>query len=95
MLTMISALRAALRARARQYAARDALEERDARCGKRDQFSRCWDTSCAPARRLRNAAQMLQRDKDTVRRLERPVAVIDGSSTTSRGSSTTCSTSPA
>ncbi|HEY2728836.1 MAG TPA: hybrid sensor histidine kinase/response regulator [Polyangia bacterium] len=78
MLTMISALRAALRARARQYAARDALEERDREVRQRDQFLAMLGHELRnPLGALRNAAQMLQRDEETVRRLERPVAVID------------------
>jgi len=78
MLTMISAVRAALRARARQYAARDALEERDREVRQRDQFLAMLGHELRnPLGALRNAAQMLQRDEDTVRRLERPVAVID------------------
>jgi signal transduction histidine kinase/ActR/RegA family two-component response regulator len=77
-LTMISAVRAALRARERQYAARAALREREQEVRQRDQFLAMLGHELRnPLGALRNAAQLLQRDRDLGPRLGRPVGVID------------------
>jgi signal transduction histidine kinase/ActR/RegA family two-component response regulator len=78
MLTMISGVRAALRARARQYASRAALEQRDREVRQRDQFLAMLGHELRnPLGALGNAARMLRRDGGATPRLERPIAVVD------------------
>ena len=78
MLTMISAVRAALRARARQYGARAALEQREREVRQRDQFLAMLGHELRnPLGALRNAAQMIHRNGDLPPPLGRSVAVID------------------
>jgi signal transduction histidine kinase/CheY-like chemotaxis protein len=77
-LTMISAARAALRARARQYAARAAIEQREREVRQRDQFLAMLGHELRnPLGALQNAAQLAQRSARVVPRLEHPLAVID------------------
>jgi signal transduction histidine kinase/ActR/RegA family two-component response regulator len=78
MLTMISAVRAAMRARARQYAARAALEEREREVRQRDQFLAMLGHELRnPLAAVRNATQILQRRGTFVSELARPMGVID------------------
>jgi signal transduction histidine kinase/CheY-like chemotaxis protein len=77
-LTMISAARAALRARARQYAARSAIEQREREVRQRDQFLAMLGHELRnPLGAMQNAAQLAQRSARAVPRLEHPLAVID------------------
>jgi signal transduction histidine kinase/CheY-like chemotaxis protein len=77
-LTMISAARAALRARARQYAARAAIEEREREVRQRDQFLAMLGHELRnPLGALQNAARLAQRSAPSAPSLERPLAVID------------------
>ena len=77
-LTMISGVRAALRARARQYAARAALEEREREVRQRDQFLAMLGHELRnPLGALRNAAQRIQRSGAMPPDLGRSVTVID------------------
>jgi signal transduction histidine kinase/ActR/RegA family two-component response regulator len=77
-LTMISAVRAALRARERQYAARDALEERERELRQRDQFLAMLGHELRnPLGAMRNAAQLLRRGAATRASLERPLGVME------------------
>jgi signal transduction histidine kinase/CheY-like chemotaxis protein len=77
-LTMISAARAALRARARQYAARSAIEQREREVRQRDQFLAMLGHELRnPLGALQNAAQLAQRSARVLPRLEHPLAVID------------------
>jgi signal transduction histidine kinase/CheY-like chemotaxis protein len=77
-LTMVSAARAALRARTRQYAARAAIEEREREVRQRDQFLAMLGHELRnPLGALQNAARLAQRSAPSTPSLERPLAVID------------------
>jgi signal transduction histidine kinase len=77
-LTMLSAARAALRARNRQYAARAALEQRERDVKQRDQFLALLGHELRnPLGALRNASKLVERDATSVPRLVRPLAIID------------------
>ena len=77
-LTMVSAARAALRARNRQYAARAALEQRERDVRQRDQFLALLGHELRnPLGALRNASKLLERDAASVPRLANPLAIID------------------
>ena len=77
-LTMISAVRAALRARARQYSARAALEEREREVRQRDQFLAMLGHELRnPLGAIRNAATLAQRSGGVEPHIERPLAIID------------------
>jgi len=77
-LTMVSAARAALRARTRQYAARAALEQREREVRQRDQFLALLGHELRnPLGALRNASKLLERDVATSPRLENPLAIIE------------------
>ena len=77
-LTMISAVRAALRARARQYAARAAIEEREHEVRQRDQFLAMLGHELRnPLGALQNAAHLAHRSAPHAPALERPLSVID------------------
>ncbi|HVU51221.1 MAG TPA: hybrid sensor histidine kinase/response regulator [Polyangia bacterium] len=76
-LTMISAVRAALRARERQYAARAALLEREREVRQRDQFLAMLGHELRnPLGAVRNAGQILQLRAASLSDLARPIAVI-------------------
>lgn len=77
-LTMVSAARAALRARTRQYAARAVLEDREREVRRRDQFLALLGHELRnPLGALRNAARLVERDAASVPRLANPLAIID------------------
>jgi signal transduction histidine kinase/CheY-like chemotaxis protein len=77
-LTMVSAARAALRARARQYAARAALLDRERDVRQRDEFLALLGHELRnPLGALRNAATLVERSDTGVPGLERPLAIID------------------
>ena len=77
-LTMVSAARAALRARTRQYAARAVLEDREREVRRRDQFLALLGHELRnPLGALRNAARLVERDAGSVPRLANPLAIID------------------
>jgi signal transduction histidine kinase/CheY-like chemotaxis protein len=77
-LTMVSAARAALRARTRQYAARAALEQRERDIRQRDQFLALLGHELRnPLGALRNASKLLERDAASLPRIANPLAVID------------------
>ena len=77
-LTMVSAARAALRARTRQYAARAALEQRERDVRQRDQFLALLGHELRnPLGALRNASKLLERDAASLPRLANPLAIID------------------
>jgi signal transduction histidine kinase/CheY-like chemotaxis protein len=77
-LTMVSATRAALRARARQYAARAALLDRERDVRQRDEFLALLGHELRnPLGALRNAATLVERSDTGVPGLERPLAIID------------------
>jgi signal transduction histidine kinase/CheY-like chemotaxis protein len=80
-LTMVSAARAALRARARQYAARAALSDRERDVRQRDEFLALLGHELRnPLGALRNAATMVERSASGVPGLagvDRPLAIID------------------
>ena len=77
-LTMVSAARAALRARNRQYAARAALEERERDVRQRDQFlARLGHELRNPLGALRNASRLLERDAARLSQVPSPLAIID------------------
>jgi len=77
-LTMVSATRAALRGRARQYAARAALSDRERDVRQRDEFLALLGHELRnPLGALRNAATMAERQSAGVSGLERPLALID------------------
>jgi signal transduction histidine kinase/ActR/RegA family two-component response regulator len=77
-LTMVSAARAALRARTRQYAARAALEERERDVKQRDQFLALLGHELRnPLGALRNASKLLERDAAGLPRVPNPLAIIE------------------
>ncbi len=77
-LTMVSAARAALRARTRQYAARAALEQREQDVRQRDQFLALLGHELRnPLGALRNASKLLERDTASLPRLPSSLAIID------------------
>jgi len=77
-LTMVSATRAALRARARQYAARAALSDRERDVRQRDEFLALLGHELRnPLGALRNAATMVERSGGEIPGLHRPLAIID------------------
>jgi signal transduction histidine kinase len=80
-LTMVSATRAALRARARQYAARAALADRERDVRQRDEFLALLGHDLRnPLGALRNAATMVERSTSSMPALasvNRPLAIID------------------
>ena len=77
-LTMVSAARAALRARTRQYAARAVLEDREREVRRRDQFLALLGHELRnPLGALRNAARLVERDAASVPRLANPLAIIE------------------
>jgi signal transduction histidine kinase/ActR/RegA family two-component response regulator len=77
-LTMVSAARAALRARTRQYATRAALEQREQDVRQRDQFLALLGHELRnPLGALRNASKLLERDAGSLPRLANPLAIID------------------
>ena len=77
-LTMVSATRAALRARARQYAARAALQDREQDVRRRDEFLALLGHELRnPLGALRNAATVVSRRSSAVPGLDRPLAMID------------------
>lgn len=77
-LTMVSAARAALRARTRQYEARAALEERERAVGQRDQFLALLGHELRnPLGALRNAAKLLEHNAASLPRFPKPLAIID------------------
>jgi signal transduction histidine kinase/CheY-like chemotaxis protein len=77
-LTMVSAARAALRARARQYAARAALADRERDVRQRDEFLALLGHELRnPLGVLRNAATMAERRSGGLPGLERPLTIID------------------
>jgi signal transduction histidine kinase/CheY-like chemotaxis protein len=77
-LTMVSAVRAALRARARQYAARRALAERDAEVKQRDQFLAMLGHELRnPLGAMRNALLMAEHHVGAGKDVGRPLTVID------------------
>ena len=77
-LTMVSAVRAALRARTRQYAARAVLEDREREVRRRDQFLALLGHELRnPLGALRNAARLVERDAASVPRLANPLAIIE------------------
>jgi signal transduction histidine kinase/CheY-like chemotaxis protein len=77
-LTMVSAARAALRARTRQYATRAALEQRERDVRQRDQFLALLGHELRnPLGALRNASKLLERDAGSLPRLANPLAIID------------------
>jgi signal transduction histidine kinase/ActR/RegA family two-component response regulator len=77
-LTMLSAARAAMRARNRQYAARAALEQRERDIRQRDQFLALLGHELRnPLGALRNASKLVERDAPGVPRLAKPLAIID------------------
>jgi signal transduction histidine kinase/CheY-like chemotaxis protein len=77
-LTLVSATRAALRARARQYAARAALLDRERDVRQRDEFLALLGHELRnPLGALRNAATMVERSGGEVPGLDRPLAIID------------------
>jgi signal transduction histidine kinase/CheY-like chemotaxis protein len=77
-LTMVSAARAALRARARQYAARAALLDRERDVRQRDEFLALLGHELRnPLGALRNASTMVERSGAEVPGLRRPLAIID------------------
>ena len=77
-LTMVSAARAALRARTRQYAARAALEQRERDVRQRDQFLALLGHELRnPLGALRNASKLLERDAASLPRIANPLAIID------------------
>ena len=77
-LTMVSATRAALRARARQYAARAALADRERDVRQRDEFLALLGHELRnPLGVLRNAATMAERQSGGLPGLERPLTIID------------------
>ena len=77
-LTMVSAARAALRARSRQYAARAALEQRERDVRQRDQFLALLGHELRnPLGALRNASKLLERDAGSLPRIANPLAIID------------------
>jgi len=77
-LTMVSAARAALRARTRQYAARAVLHDREREVRRRDQFLALLGHELRnPLGALRNAARLVERDAASVPRLASPLAIID------------------
>ena len=77
-LTMVSAARAALRARNRQYAARAALEERERDVRQRDQFLALLGHELRnPLGALRNASKLLERDAAGLHQVPNPLAIID------------------
>jgi signal transduction histidine kinase/CheY-like chemotaxis protein len=80
-LTMVSATQAALRARARQYAARAALLDRERDVRQRDEFLALLGHELRnPLGALRNAATMVERstaDAPTPASVDRPLAIID------------------
>jgi signal transduction histidine kinase/ActR/RegA family two-component response regulator len=77
-LTMVSAVRAALRARTRQYNARAFMEEREREVRQRDQFLALLGHELRnPLGALRNAAELLQRNLPPTSRLDRPLSIID------------------
>ncbi|HXU05717.1 MAG TPA: hybrid sensor histidine kinase/response regulator [Polyangia bacterium] len=77
-LTMVSATRAALRARARQYAARAALVDRERDVRQRDEFLALLGHELRnPLGALRNAATLVERSGGGVPGLDRPLAMID------------------
>src|SRR3954465_4392702 len=77
-LTMVSAARAALRARNRQYAARAALEERERDVRQRDQFLALLGHELRnPLGALRNASKLLERDAACLPQVPNPLAIID------------------
>jgi len=76
-LTMISAVRAALRARARQYAMRAALEQREREVRQRDQFLAMLGHELRnPLGAIRNAATLAEQQAASTPRLERPLGII-------------------
>ena len=80
-LTMVSAARAALRARGRQYAARAALEQRERDVRQRDQFlALLGHESRNPLGALRNASKLLERDAVSLPRIGNPLASSTGRS---------------
>jgi signal transduction histidine kinase/ActR/RegA family two-component response regulator len=82
-LTMVSAARAALRARNRQYAARAALEEREREVRQRDQFLALLGHELRnPLGALRNASKLLERDVASPAQVSSPLAIIDRQITT-------------
>ena len=80
-LTMVSATRAALRARVRQYAARAALLDRERDVRQRDEFLALLGHELRnPLGALRNAATMVERstvDGPGRSNVDRPLAIID------------------
>ena len=77
-LTMVSAARAALRARRRQYAARAVLEEREREVKRRDQFLALLGHELRnPLGALRNAAKLIERDATSVPKTARPLGIIE------------------
>ncbi len=77
-LTMVSAARAALRARTRQYAARAALEQREQDVRQRDQFLALLGHELRnPLGALRNASKLLERDSARLPGLPSSLAIID------------------
>jgi signal transduction histidine kinase len=80
-LTMVSATRAALRARARQYASRAALLDRERDVRQRDEFLALLGHELRnPLGALRNAATMVERsagDAPGLGKVDRPLAIID------------------
>jgi signal transduction histidine kinase/ActR/RegA family two-component response regulator len=77
-LTMVSAVRAALRARVRQYAARQALAERDAEVKQRDQFLAMLGHELRnPLGAMRNAALIAEQHARSGKDARRPLTIID------------------
>ncbi len=77
-LTLVSATRAALRARNRQYAARRALSDRERDVRQRDEFLALLGHELRnPLGALRNAATLTERTGAGVPGLDRPLAIID------------------
>jgi len=77
-LTMVSAARAALRARNRQYAARAALEQREQDVRQRDQFLALLGHELRnPLGALQNASKLLERNSASLPQLSNPLRIID------------------
>jgi signal transduction histidine kinase/CheY-like chemotaxis protein len=77
-LMLVSAVQAALRARRRQYAARDVLEDRERDVQQRDQFMALLGHELRnPLGALRNAARLLARSGGGLSGIARPLAIID------------------
>jgi signal transduction histidine kinase/ActR/RegA family two-component response regulator len=76
-LTMVSAARAALRARARQYNARAAFDEREREVRQRDQFLAMLGHELRnPLGAIQNASQLAQKMAGNLPALDRPMALI-------------------